>query len=83
MEPEVVGAAIKHQADKAKAWRIKRNLTQGQLSELSGYTVSMIYKFEAGQARPGVVHSEWSWQRYRMICAGIEQQLKTGREFEW
>lgn len=67
----------------AKAWRLKRNLTPGQLAELSGYTTSMIYKFEAGCTRPGTAVSEWAWQRYRMICAGIEHQLKTGREFQW
>jgi hypothetical protein len=67
----------------AKAWRLKRNLTVPQLAKLSGYTESMVWKFEAGYARPGLEHSEWVWQRYRMICAGIEAQLRSGRAFEW
>lgn len=69
--------------EKAKAWRLRRNLTHDQLSELTGYTVSMIYKFEAGQQRPGMPPSEWSWQRYQMVCAAVDHQLRTGRAFEW
>jgi DNA-binding XRE family transcriptional regulator len=67
----------------AKAWRRRRGLTQQQLSELTGYTTSMIYKFEAGQMRPGVPASEWSWQRYRMVCAAVDFQMRTGKAFEW
>lgn len=71
------------QAGQAKAWRQRRGLTHEQLAELSGYTLSMIYKFEAGFQRPGIEHSEFVWQRYRMVCAGIEAQLRSGRVFEW
>jgi transcriptional regulator with XRE-family HTH domain len=68
---------------RAKAWRERRKLTREQLSELSGYTTSMIYKFEAGFQRPGIEHSEFVMQRYRLVCAGIDAQLRTGRVFEW
>ena len=34
--------------ERARAWRERRKLTREQLAELSGYTLSMIYKFEAG-----------------------------------
>jgi predicted transcriptional regulator len=68
---------------RAKAWRERRKLTREQLAELSGYTTSMIYKFEAGFQRPGIEHSEFVMQRYRLVCAGIDAQLRTGRVFEW
>jgi hypothetical protein len=67
----------------AKEWRLRRKLTAQQLAEMSGYTESMIWKFEAGFQRPGVEHSEFVWQRYRLICAGIEAQMRSGRTFEW
>ena len=38
--------------ERARAWRERRKLTREQLAELSGYTLSMIYKFEAGFQRP-------------------------------
>jgi hypothetical protein len=69
--------------EKAKAWRIKHGLTQAQLSDMSGYAISAIFSFERGDRGPGVAHSEWSWRRYRMVCAGIDRQLRSGREFEW
>jgi predicted transcriptional regulator len=69
--------------EQAKAWRLRRGLTQAQLSELTGYTESMIYKFEAGFQRPNKPHSEWTWQRYRMICSAVDHQLRTGKEFQW
>ena len=69
----------------AKAWRIKRNLTVEQLSELTGYSVIAIRKFESGMRhkKNAEGHSEWVWQRYQMTCAGAERQLRTGRAFEW
>jgi transcriptional regulator with XRE-family HTH domain len=71
--------------ERAKSWRIKRNLTLEQLSELTGYSVIAIRKFEAGvrHKKNSETHSEWVLQRYRMTCAGAERQLRTGRAFEW
>lgn len=69
--------------EQAKAWRLRRKLTLNQLSELTGYSIPAIYKFEAGARTQGEQHSEWTWQRYRMACAGAEWQIKSGRAFEW
>jgi hypothetical protein len=68
-----------------KSWRVKRGLTLEQLSELTGFSVIAIRKFESGarnhKQREG--HSEWVMQRYRMACSGADRQLKSGRAFEW
>jgi transcriptional regulator with XRE-family HTH domain len=71
--------------EKAKAWRERRKLSLDDLSELTGYSVIAIRKFEAGSrnVKKGESHSEWVMQRYRIACAGAEAQLKTGRTFEW
>jgi phage terminase Nu1 subunit (DNA packaging protein) len=73
------------QHEKARAWREKLDLTRDQLSELTGYSVPAIHKFEAGSRNKqrGDNHSEWAWQRYRMACAGAAAQVKSGRTFEW
>lgn len=73
------------QHESAKAWRLRRNLSLEELSELTGYSVVAIRKFEAGarHVRNNEQHSEWVWQRYRMACSGAERQLKSGREFVW
>lgn len=69
--------------ESSKAWRIRRKLSLEQLSDLTGYSVPALYKFEAGAREPGQKHSEWALQRFRMACAGAEAQLKTGKVFEW
>lgn len=71
--------------EQAKAWRTRRNLSLEDLSELTGYSVIAIRKFEAGARHVSKrePHSEWTWQRYRMACAGAEAQLKSGKEFAW
>ena len=69
--------------ESAKAWRLKRKLTLDQLSEMTGYSVPALYKFEAGVRQVGQKHSEWTWQRFRMACAAVDAQIRTGRTFEW
>ena len=69
--------------EKAKAWRLRRNLTHAQLSELTGYSVPAISALERGTRNAGETHSEWTWHRYQMACSGAERQLKSGRAFEW
>jgi hypothetical protein len=73
------------QHEHAKAWRINRKLTLEQLSELTGYSVVAIRKFEAGARHVGngERHSEWVMWRYRMACSGAERQLRSGKEFNW
>lgn len=78
---------MKPEHERAKAWRISRDLSLDQLSELTGYSKVALYKFEAGytQAGDGIKYeqSEWVWQRYRMACAGVAAQLDSGRVFAW
>lgn len=69
--------------ERARAWREKRKLSIEQLSELTGYSDPAIRQLEAGKRFGGAAHSEWTWQRYQMACAGAERQLSTGRTFEW
>lgn len=71
--------------ERARAWREKRELTLDRLSELTGYSVIAIRKFESGSrnASKGEDHSEWTMQRYKMACAGADAQLKTGEKFKW
>lgn len=85
------------EANKAKAWRERHGLTLQKLSELSGYSPAALLWFERGltPARTakhvaGKATSEkeraikwWVWQRYKLVMAAIDHQLKTGEKFEW
>lgn len=74
---------------KAKAWREKRDLSIDQLAKLTGYGTRALYWMERGQAPPNATRSkpakisEAVWQRYRMVCAGVEAQLHSRRTFKW
>lgn len=70
---------------KARLWRRARSLTVERLSELSGYSVEAIYALEQGRStrKGGGKVQPWVWQRYRMCCAGIDAQIRTGINFEW
>ncbi|MFA5897738.1 MAG: helix-turn-helix transcriptional regulator [Hyphomicrobium sp.] len=74
---------------RAKQWREERGLTLDSLADLTGYTRQMIYWMERGQSPPNASHkkparvSPWIWQRYKMMCAGVEAQLQTGKTFDW
>lgn len=74
--------------ERAKAWRIKRKLSQAQLAELTGYGVRMIYWLELGQAPPNGSSkarpvTPWVWQRYKRMCQGVEAELRSGKTFDW
>ena len=75
--------------ERARAWMNKRGLTADQLAELTGYGRRSLYWMERGQSPPNATRAKpvkvasWIWHRYRMICAGVEAQLKTGKKFEW
>ena len=70
-------------SDKAKAWRERAGFTVSQLSELSGFAPETIYAFERGKRPGGGAISDFSWQRYRLICSGVDQQIRTGQVFQW
>jgi len=72
---------------KAKAWRINRNLTREKLSELTGYSPESIYWFEQGTTPPAKGRrpkktEPWVWLRYQRCCAGVEAEI-AGRPFTW
>lgn len=78
---------------RAKAWRERMGLSLDQLSELSGYAVLTLRYMEKGltpvrTARhvAGKTKSRkipWQvWQRYKMVCAGVEYELTKGK-FDW
>jgi len=75
--------------DKAKAWREARGLSIEQLSNLSGYAKQTLYWMERGEAPPHARGkkpqpvSEFVWQRYRNVCAGVDAQLRAKRNFNW
>lgn len=73
---------------KASAWAEKRKLSGAELGKLTGYSRQAIYWFLRGEAPPsnGKGPSKISpevWQRFKICCAGVETQLKTGKEFKW
>ena len=78
--------------EKAKTWRKKHGLSREQLSELIGYSPETIWWMERGETCQGrdkggkqIVKpvAEWVWRRYQLACAGLENELKTGRSFKW
>lgn len=62
-------------ASKARAWRVKQNLTMEDLSRLTGFSTSAICRFEGGYNRqPGgelTPIPPQAWQRYRLVCAAV------------
>lgn len=82
----------------ARSWRLARKLSHADLAEKTGYAVETIYKYErlglpspaeGGVGRPRI-HSPqtgaiepWVWQRYRLACAGVEAEIRSGEKFEW
>ena len=70
--------------EKAKAWRESMQLSIARLSELTGYSIESVYEFERGcKAGTQADIKPWIWHRYKLICAGVHQQLTSGKTFEW
>ena len=67
----------------ARAWREKVKLSPQDLADRSGYSLEAVYQFARGKRSDGSEHSEWAWQRFRLCCAAVEHQLRTGKEFSW
>ncbi len=80
--------------ESARQWRESLNLSVAKLAELSGYSPISIYCFEwgrtpprtkkhvAGKAKSGPIKAP-VWQRYRNVCAGVEAQLRAGKQFDF
>lgn len=67
-------------ADRARAWREEMNLSRGELSALTGFSVESIINFEMGYRR-GTKEpiSETSRLRYKLCCASVAHRL----QFNW
>lgn len=72
--------------EKAKQWRQSLNLTQKALGAKLGYSRESIAWFELGvipskagdrKIKPQI------WQRYKLACAGLDEQLEVKREWNW
>ncbi|HTQ99241.1 MAG TPA: helix-turn-helix transcriptional regulator [Candidatus Acidoferrum sp.] len=73
------------QHEQARQWRIRRGFSVDKLAELTGYSREAIYAMERGEstrAGAGKV-KEWVWHRYKMCCAGVDAQIRSGLNFDW
>jgi len=79
---------------KAQTWRESLNLSIVDLSRLSGYSKVSIYWLEKGLTPPRTAKHiagkqkskkipEKVWQRFRNVCAGVEAQLRAGKQFDF
>lgn len=87
----------KTEAEKLKEWRERLGLTPQQLADLSGYSVPAIWWNEkgctpprtaqhvAGEAKKLSVRKipKRTWQKFKNCCAGVEAQLRAGKQFNW
>lgn len=73
---------------RAQAWRESLDLSIADLALLTGYSPLAIRFFEKGEtpsrsnAKSGP-HSKTAWKRYKNICAGVDAQRRTKRQFNW
>ena len=79
---------------RAKSWRESLHLSVADLARLSGYSEVSLRWFEAGLTPPRtarhIAGKQKSkpipvqvWKRYRNVCAGVESQLKAGKQFNF
>jgi DNA-binding XRE family transcriptional regulator len=77
---------------KLKAWREKLGLDHEELGQLIGYSRETVYWMERGETPPrrykgapkhDRVIDPWVWQRFKMACAGLAAQYRSGRKFNW
>lgn len=61
------------EAAKAKFWRkAVRRLTRKELARVTGYSVQSISLFEQGFDHSGRPLGTRAWNRYRLVCAGLD-----------
>lgn len=68
---------------RARAWRDRLELTVEQLEEMSGYSRESIWMYERGKRSDKTEIGAFAWQRYKMACAAVDRQIRSGEEFEW
>lgn len=80
--------------EQARAWRESLSLSVAALAKLSGYSAVSIYYMEWGRTPPRTAKhiagkqksgkiKDVVWQRYRNTCAGVEAQLRAGKQFNF
>lgn len=77
----------------ARAWLDRHGLTARRLAELTGYSEPAVYWFLQGKTPPmrnakgGHTRDRrikaWVWHRFRLACAAVDHQLRTGKTFAW
>lgn len=73
---------------KAKAWRVRIDLSVQQLSDAIGFSPEAVYLFERGAVPPGRTKpiQPWTWLRYKRACGDLDAELfgrKKGETFQW
>src|SRR5260370_41491351 len=82
--PTIIEENESREPAQAKWWRINiARLTVAELADLTGYSTLAIYLMERGVTSSGTLIKPWPWRRYKVACAGVEQQLLHGLRFEW
>lgn len=82
------------QTIKASDWRKARGLSLDQLAVLTGYSKVTLYWYFRGVTPPrSAAHiagkqkskpiGAAEWQRFKNMCAGIDAQLRAGKQFDW
>jgi transcriptional regulator with XRE-family HTH domain len=66
--------------DRAREWRTANRYTKRLLSEKTGFSISSIDAFEAGENRNGQPVDARAFKRYRLCCAAVGAGLDG---FDW
>lgn len=69
--------------ERAKRWRTARGLTQGQVSDLTGFSRSSVIFFEQGRDARGREIDEFAFLRYKHCCANVARELDGADKFDW
>lgn len=75
------------EAQKAKTWRHRMNLTMAELAKLTGYSTEAIFLFEKGHNSSGHPHAPHAWRRYKLACMAVRfllhYKIATVDDWEW
>lgn len=85
------GRRLMTEYDRAKNWRLARQLTLEDLAKLTGYSTGAISCFERGTRNPAP--GEFSrkplnpsvFARYKIVCEAIEARMRNPqrKQFDW
>ena len=86
--------ATKERSHKATVWLRQLGLTIDQLAQLTGYSVVTLRWYFKGMTPPRTAKhiagkqkskpiEAPEWRRFSNICAGVEYQMKRGKQFDF